>query len=94
MKPLHGWLGAALILAVAGCGGEPARPAPVPPATPLTVAEWQNLDVEKKYEPETFERLKKGDPKLNTDRAWEQFFATVIVPNRKRDIPMDLKPRR
>jgi hypothetical protein len=64
-----------------------------PPTTPLSVAEWQTLsDAEQKYAPETFERLKKGDPKLNDDREWNKFFHTVVVPNRKKDIPIAAKP--
>jgi hypothetical protein len=93
VKLRTGLLGAALSIALAGCGG-PARPGPAPPATPLTLSEWRALDVEKKYEPETFERLKLADPRLKDERAWGRFFASVIAPERRKEIPIDLKPKR
>jgi hypothetical protein len=71
-----------------GCGGGAANLGPPPPTTPLTIAEWQTLDVEQKYWPETFERLRQGDPQLQDERAWNKFFAEVIVPARKVDIPL------
>jgi hypothetical protein len=77
---------AALALALTGCGSA-SKNVP-PPTTPLTVAQWQTLDVEQKYAPETFDRLKQGDPKLQDPREWDNFFASVIVPNRKKDIPL------
>jgi hypothetical protein len=53
----------------------------------LTVAQWKNLPVEAKYAPETFDRLKKANPRLNGDREWDHFMRTVIVPHRKKDLP-------
>jgi hypothetical protein len=70
---------------LAGCGGRPAD-APRTPA-PLSVADWQKLPVEQKYDPETFERLKLGNPKLENQRAWDEFARTVIKPARDKDLP-------
>jgi hypothetical protein len=75
----------ALVLPLAGCSGK-STDAP-PAAAPLTVDEWHKLPPEEKYEIETFERLKLGNPKLQNQRAWDQFTRSVILPSRKRDLP-------
>lgn len=67
----------------AGCGG---RAAPKPPA-PLAVADWQGLPADQKYTAETLERLKEGDPGLQTPAGWDAFQKTVVRPARKRDFP-------
>ncbi len=53
---------------------------------PLTVEEWKQLDVDVKYEFETFERLKIAEPDLNDEEKWDEFMREVIVPARKKDI--------
>ena len=74
-----------LTLASAGCGG--GGPAESGSSAPLTVADWKALPVEQKYSTETLERLKKGDPNLETAEGWESFQKTVIGPSRKKDFP-------
>ena len=86
MKALIGCCCATLALALTGCGL--AQKSAAPPTGPLTLAEWQTLDVEQKYAPETFDRLKLGDAKLQDPGEWDNFFASVIVPHRKKDIPL------
>jgi hypothetical protein len=81
----------ALALCLAGCGGHAASKGEPPPTTPLSVAEWQTLGVEQKYAPETFERLKKGNPKLQDEREWSKFEKAVIVPHRKKEIPIGVR---
>jgi hypothetical protein len=72
--------------ACVGCGG--AEAPSVPSNGPLTVEEWKRMDdMIMKYDPATFDRLKKGDPKLEKDAAWDNFMKTVVVPERKVDIP-------
>lgn len=80
-----------LVLAVfagtMGCGREPNKPRELEPLAPLSVADWKQLPVEEKYEPETFERLKLKEPNLRSERGWRRFMITVVVPERKEDIP-------
>lgn len=68
----------------AGCAGSHSESAP--PA-PLTVADWRTMPVDQKYTPEAIERLKAGDPKLQTPEGWESFQKTVVLPSRKKDFP-------
>ena len=71
---------AALAISFVGCGkDEPVKPAP------LSLAEWQKMPFAKKYETDTLERLKLGDPKFGSDVAWDEFTRRVILPNRKKD---------
>jgi len=84
----------ATALLLAGCGEREGPTGPPPPPTPLTIAEWHALaDTEKKYEPETLDRLKLADPKLNDEDEWGRFMFTVVVPARKKDMP-DATPGR
>ena len=71
-------------LGLAGCGSNLS--ATKPPA-PLSVADWKSMPTDQKYTPETLERLKEGDPKLQTAEGWEAFQKTVVVPARKKDFP-------
>ena len=81
MRPLM--LCFALVGAV-GCGGKTAESdAPAP----LTVADWKGLPVPRKYAPETLDRLKAGDPALDTPEGWDVFQKTVVGPSRKTDFP-------
>ena len=86
MKRISRWVcSAALGLALVGCGRNPADE-PIPSS--LTVEQWKKLPASPhKYDPATFELLKKSDPKLKNRKNWERFFKTVIVPHRKKDIP-------
>jgi len=72
-----------------GCGSASTE---IPPAGPLTVEEWQDLDPSEKYDPATFDRLKLNDPKLNSEQEWEQFMRKVVIPERRVDLP-DSIPR-
>jgi hypothetical protein len=85
MKVLKTALLLTLALFLAGCSGK-STDAP-PETVPLTVEEWHKIPFEEKYEIETFERLKAGNPKLQNQRAWDQFTRSVILPSRKRDLP-------
>jgi hypothetical protein len=84
MRPIVFVVGAALVAAVAGCGSTPAT---APGKTPLTVEQWKTLPVQAKYEVETLERLKLGDPKLQDQRAWDKFTREVLLPAKKKDRP-------
>lgn len=74
---------AVMVFAVLGCGSAPHDQGPVP----LTVAEWKKLPVAERYTPQTFERLKAGDPTLVDAEGWEKFSRTVLIPQRLRDFP-------
>lgn len=80
MKKLTTLLVLAGVLACSGC----SRPAALPLA-PLSIAEWTTLPVEQKYTAMALERLKEGNPTLQTAEGWEQFSRTVLAENRKRD---------
>ncbi len=69
-------------LTLAGCG----RPMASRPA-PLSVSDWRALPVDKKYTAEALERLKEGDPKLQTPEGWEAFSRTTLAQERKKDFP-------
>jgi hypothetical protein len=74
----------ALVLAlfVAGC----AKPA-APRVVPLSVADWRALSPGDKYTPATLERLKAGDPTLETPEGWEAFSKTTLARERRKDFP-------
>ena len=74
-----------LILTLACAACSPREPGPTPDATPLTIEAWKALPQPAKYEIDTFERLKQGNPKLQEPRAWEKFHRDVILPAKKRD---------
>ena len=54
---------------------------------PLSVDAWRELEPSRKYDPATFDRLKKGDPNLETESGWHRFMVEVVVPQRRIDIP-------
>lgn len=71
-------------VALTGCGSSPATS---PGETPLTVEEWKALPAQTKYEVETLERLKLGDPKLQDQRAWDKFTREVLLPAKQKERP-------
>lgn len=71
-----------LTLLAAGCGS-PAAPAPG--SAPLTVEQWKALPPPGKYDVDTLERLKDGDPKLREPQAWAKFSREVLLPAKKKD---------
>lgn len=76
-----------MVLGVLGCDSGPeTKPLPAPPG-PLTLQEWKALPVQEKYDGATFDRLRKSDPKLRSDQAWDRFFRAVVIPERKKDLP-------
>ncbi len=75
----------AAAVALAGCSKPPARPAP------LSVADWKALPAERKYTAEVLERLKEGEPKLQTPEGWEAFARTTLAEERKKDFPRGRK---
>jgi hypothetical protein len=79
------FVGLMLVLAsaVVGCGSPPA---PTPEEAPLTVEQWKAMPVSEKYEVETFERLKAGSPKLQSQKEWDKFTREVILPAKKKDL--------
>ena len=75
-----------VVLAALGCGA--AASSPPPEAGPLTVEKWKSLPVDQKYDESSFQRLRDNDPKLKSDRAWDKFMREVVIPERKKDIPV------
>ena len=80
MKTTGGLLLLALATGLTGCGGKT-----IEPPQPLTVAEWKAMPRQEKYTPETLERLKQGDPRLETPEGWEAFSRTTLKTARKKD---------
>jgi hypothetical protein len=70
------------VLAAAGCGAKP-----VGPPAPMSIAEWKTLPVDQKYTAEALERLKQGEPNLQTAEGWEAFSRTTLAEARKKDFP-------
>lgn len=85
MKPVYTLLILVLACDLTGCRGQSTEPAAE--KTPLSVADWQALPVDKKYTSESLERLRRGDPKLQTPEGWDEFQVTILLPARKRDFP-------
>lgn len=79
----------AVAAGLAGCGSPPAS---APEERPLTLEQWKALPPETKYEIDTLERLKQGNPKLQDQREWEKFTRDVLLPARKKELP-DRKSR-
>lgn len=82
MKRMIALFALAGVLGLAGCGGKSANP----PA-PLSIAEWKTMPVDQKYTSEALERLKEGEPQLQTAEGWEAFSRTTLAENRKKDFP-------
>lgn len=83
MRQLSLLVAAVVLGATLGCGGPSKQTAAE--ATPLTIAAWKGLPVSDKYSPETLERLKAGNPELNTPEGWEKFQKTELAAARKKD---------
>lgn len=73
----------AVAVGLSGCSDKSATKPPVP----LSVADWKAMPPDQKYTTETLERLKEGDPKLQTPDGWEAFQKSVVLPARKKDFP-------
>ena len=74
------------IMGLTGCGSEETTAAYVP-TKPITVEEWKTLPIAIKYDPSTFDKLRQSDAKLRSKKAWDRFFRTVIVAERRKDLP-------
>lgn len=74
---------------IAGCNSGSDTSNLVQNNEPLSVEEWKMIEGDLKYAPETLDRLKASDPKLNQDKNWERFMRDVVVPERRKDIPTD-----
>lgn len=62
----------------AGCSRAPERP------RPLSIEEFKNLSPAEQLSPVTFERLKQGNPTLETSEGWRAFERAVLRPDRSR----------
>lgn len=76
-----------ITLLLSGCSQKEQGPRPIETPKPLSLADWKGLPIDIKYDEATFERLKLADPKLQDARAWHDFMAKEIIPERKVDIP-------
>jgi hypothetical protein len=76
-------LGLALMLCGCGSGANSVSKAD----QPLTLTEWKTLPPATKYEIETLERLKRGEPSLREQRPWDHFSRTVLLPARRKEQP-------
>lgn len=79
------------VLVLCGCGDGSASRQDA--EKPLTLTEWKALPPPTKYEIETLERLKLGEPKLREQRAWDRFAREVLLPARKKEMPGSTTPR-
>lgn len=55
------------------------------PQTPLTLAEWKQMKSPQKFQVESLERLKSGNPRLTDPAQWHQFLKDVVIPARKKE---------
>lgn len=74
-----------LLVLLAGCAAKGTEASSS--SEPLTLAAWKVLPPETKYEIDTYERLKQGEPKLQDQREWDKFARTVVLPAKKREFP-------
>lgn len=72
-----------MTICLIGCTGQPPTPAG---DVPLTLEQWRALPAASKYQAETFERLKLGQPALRDERAWQHFTRTVVLPAKQKDL--------
>lgn len=78
-----------VMVAAVGCGG--SKPIPTAPK-PLTVAEWKTLPATEKYTADSLERLKAGDPALQTPEGWDRFAKTDLAAARRKDKAAGTRP--
>lgn len=71
-----------LALALSGC----SRAVP-PPPPPLLLDQWQALPADRKYAPETLQRLRDGETRFADEAEWERFLRGVVVPGKAREHP-------
>ena len=67
-----------LLFAFIGCSGNDEAKGLM---TPLTLAQWQQLDETSKYELDTLKRLKESVPEYHDDQKWQRFLVEEVVPN-------------
>jgi hypothetical protein len=72
------------MMILAGCGDNKL---PSSEKTLLTLEQWEVLPTNIKYEIDTLERLKEGNPQLMEQREWDKFLKTVLLPGKKKDFP-------
>lgn len=78
-------------LNLTGCSSSYPQNEPIdlPPPTPLSVEEWKQMtDIDRKFEQATLDRLRLNDEKLKGEVQWELFMRKVVIPERKKDIPL------
>ena len=80
MKAMTNLFFGVMAFGLAGCGCPTTEP-----LAPLTGTDWKGLPVEQKYTPEALERLKQGDPTLETPEGWDKFRRTTLAAARKKD---------
>jgi hypothetical protein len=68
---------------LAGCGGSSA---PATVEKPMTIAEWEGLPADRKFQAESYERLKLGEPKFQDEKNWDRFYKQTILPARKKEM--------
>ncbi len=69
------------VLMMSGCSPEPVTP---PAEQPLTLTEWEQLPPEKKFNAESYERLKLGEPKFQDEKTWDRFYRTTVLTGQKK----------
>jgi hypothetical protein len=74
-----------LFCVFAGCSGDPESPLASTDG-PISVEVWKQFEVVDKYAPETLDRLRKNNSKLQNERNWNRFMRDVVVPERRKDI--------
>ena len=63
-------------------------PSDIPTPSPITLDEWNAMtDISEKYGIATLERLRASDPRLKSERAWNQFMKEVVGPKMKVEQP-------
>ena len=75
-----------LFCVFAGCSGDPESPL-ASAGGPISVEAWKQFEVVDKYAPETLDRLRLNNSKLQNERNWNRFMRDVVVPERRKDIP-------
>ena len=79
-----------LLLMVCGASGCARKSAAAPKQEPLSVEQWKALQPSQKYDVDTLERVKAGEPRFQDEEAWDQFVRAVMLPAKRREIAAGL----
>ncbi|WP_339731763.1 hypothetical protein [uncultured Gimesia sp.] len=77
-----------------GCGNSSdsdiviGTPSKIPTPTALSVEEWKAMpNTPEKFEPSELDRVRRHDPALKSNKAWEKFQKEIVGPELRKNKP-------